>query len=68
MAKAESPTPQWINAKKTAEMCGVTTRTLHNWIAAGRFPKPCLVGSEERPHRRWILHEVVAFMKARRQA
>lgn len=30
-----SPRPEWMTVPEYADMCGVTTRTVRNWIASG---------------------------------
>lgn len=31
------PRPEWVTAKEYAELVGVTTRTIRNWIANGEL-------------------------------
>jgi predicted DNA-binding transcriptional regulator AlpA len=56
---------QTVSAAKTAALLDVTVRTIGNWLAAGKFPRPILVGGPKRHSRRWRLADIEEFIAKR---
>jgi predicted DNA-binding transcriptional regulator AlpA len=46
---------------------GVAPSSIHNWIKAGHFPKPVVLGDPKNPHAavRFRKHEVVEWINGR---
>jgi predicted DNA-binding transcriptional regulator AlpA len=56
-----------LDAKRVAELLGISTRTLRNWVRRGFFPQPVRLGPTGRLLR-WPPTELVRYLKARAEA
>jgi len=46
-AMTESSKPEFMNVADTAKLLGKDIKTIHNWIAAGKFPGAFKTGSSK---------------------
>jgi predicted DNA-binding transcriptional regulator AlpA len=53
-----------LDAKRVAQLLGISTRTLRNWVRRGFFPQPVRLGPTGRLLR-WPPTELVRYLKAR---
>ena len=56
-----------LDAKRVAELLGISTRTLRNWVRRGFFPQPVRLGPSGRLLR-WPPTELVRYLKSRAEA
>ncbi len=52
--------PLLLSTKKTAELLGVTVRTIYNWDELGHLPQPVRIGGSLC----WRSEELVAWIEA----
>jgi predicted DNA-binding transcriptional regulator AlpA len=56
-----------LDAKRVAELLGISTHTLRNWVRRGFFPQPVRLGPTGRLLR-WPPTDLVRYLKDRAQA
>ncbi len=54
-----------LNAKQVAVMCGISDRTLFNYVKGGNFPKPIRPNTRTR---RWKASEVESWINNNQEA
>lgn len=61
---APPPEAVLLTQAQVCAMISVADRTLRQWVSAGRFPRPVVVGGgdEQRAGKRWIRAEVEAWI------
>lgn len=58
--KTSTDTLELLSVAQTAKMMGVSTQTIRNWCASGRFVLPVNLGG----HAKFIRHEIIAHIQA----
>jgi DNA-binding transcriptional MerR regulator len=48
--------PNYLTSARVARMLGITKRTLHNWVKAGRIPPPEV--NPDNGYQQWTISDV----------